>query len=253
MNYTSRIEAETCEFWPGTTPWQDQWGSLGSYPGRYGYGGCIERVRIPRENLIEWWDWVEDHYVVWPAVKVSPRETQGLADWLESKGYQRAESQDLMVQDRQSSWQDGFSPLVVEPSTLAQLSQVYQLDNQVFADPLPTMAEMAEHLVRLKSGHRHQFCLLGEAGVAITAGGLTAFSGWGLLWGGETHPTYRGRGFYHVMVRHRLWFAYLHNCDFVAVYATKETSQPILANMGFSVVETVDIFRPPVHRQYPRK
>ncbi|PSR29080.1 MAG: hypothetical protein C7B46_18800 [Sulfobacillus benefaciens] len=71
------------------------------------------------------------------------------------------------------------------------------------------------------------------------------FSGWALLWGGETHADYRGQGFYHKMVRHRLWYAYRYHCDFVAVYATRGTSQPILADMGFSVVETIDIYRPP--------
>ena len=240
IDYVSRIEAEVCECWPGTSPWQDQWGSHGSYPDPYGRGGYIERLRIPRENLMQWWKWMSDHYPVWPVVKVSPREPQGLADWLESQGYWHAEPQDLMVAERQPSWQHGFSSLVIEPSTLAELSQVYQLDHHVFADPLPTMTELAEHLKRLKSGPRHQFCLLGENGVAVSAGGLTMLSGWALLWGGETHTDYRGQGFYHKMVRHRLWYAYRYHCDFVAVYATRGTSQPILADMGFSV-ETIDI------------
>ena len=48
------------------------------------------------------------------------------------------------------------------------------------------------------------------------------------------HPTYRGKGFCHELERYRLWYAYW------LVYATNGTSQPILADMGFSV-ETIDI------------
>lgn len=84
----------------------------------------------------------------------------------------------------------------------------------------------------------------GEEGTALSAGLITRRTGWALLSGGETHPDFRCRGLYRAVVEQRLYLARAWGVDFVATYATPDTSEPILRGRGFLRLAEITVYRP---------
>ncbi|WP_328718377.1 GNAT family N-acetyltransferase [Streptomyces sp. NBC_00247] len=62
----------------------------------------------------------------------------------------------------------------------------------------------------------------------------TSFAG---LWGGGTHPAWRGRGIYRALVAHRARTAAARGVEYLQVDASAD-SAPILARLGFSALAT---------------
>ncbi|MGW0854005.1 GNAT family N-acetyltransferase [Streptomyces sp. NPDC002690] len=60
----------------------------------------------------------------------------------------------------------------------------------------------------------------------------TSFAG---LWGGGTHPAWRGRGIYRSLVAHRARTAAAHGVEYLQVDASAD-SAPILARLGFAAL-----------------
>ena len=180
-----------------------------------------------------------------PRFTIGPRETPGLDRWLQSHGYHREMSETLLVFNREAFLQVGpTSDVVHEVTDVDDLQQVLELDHLVFRDPRSDPAGMARELARLGS-HRHLVFIPGNEGIAKAAGGLTHFAGWSLLWGGETHPTFRRQGLYHAVLAARMDIIKSTSAAFAAVYANNETSLPILRKAGFRPIGTIEGWNPP--------
>lgn len=244
-HYWDIMESSEPEVWPGSAPWRDRWGSFGSIPDAAGYGASVERTRVPPEDLEAFWAQITQRYTgLLPRFTIGPKETPGLAGCLESHGYQREMSETVLVLHREAFHQIGPASCIVhEVTTVEDLRQVLALDNLVFRDPIPDSDGMARELARLGS-HRRLFFIRGEDGTAKGAGGLTHFSGWSLLWGGETHPGYRRQGLYRAVLVARMDVIKQTNATFAAVYANNETSMPILRNAGFEPIGTIEVWKP---------
>jgi len=242
------MELDTPEIWPGATPWEDKWGSFGTVPDAAGWGGGIQRTRVPPAALAEFWEDVRRRYPVWPRFTVGPRDTPGLPWWLQQHGYELEERDSVLVlsQDQLSTvGRSTATDAVREATTVQELAQVIQLDHLIFGDPLLKAEELASEL-RRNTGRRRQLFVPGAGGIAVAAGGFTTFARWALLWGGETHPDHRGRGWYHAVVAARLQrLAAAPSLEFAAVYARSDTSAPILRRLGFQLIGTSEVWRPP--------
>ncbi|WP_053958833.1 hypothetical protein [Sulfobacillus thermosulfidooxidans] len=244
MDYIAVIEQSTPEIWPGSTLWHDEWGSLGTFPDGAGLGSEIMRFRVPRRIMAERLDALMKQYRRKPLVRVSPRETPGLTSWLIDHQYRLHERQMLMIWSGHAPTRP-HSPLVQEVLTPEQLAGVNALDHRVFHDPVLEGANLHKELQRLQPDSRRLF-YVSAGDQVISAGGLTRFDRWALLWGGETHPDFRQNGWYRLVVEHRLFIALNQwAVDFAATYANNETSAPILAKMGFQLWEVHDIYAPP--------
>ncbi len=244
-HYWDIMEASEPEIWPGLTPWRDRWGSFGSIPDATGYGASVARTRVPAEDLERFWDEITRHYPgELPRFTVGPRETPGLDRWLQSHGYHREMSETVLVLNREAFHHVGpASDFVHEVADVDDLRQVLALDHLVFRDPIPGPNGLARELARLGS-HRRLFCIRSDEGIAKAAGGLTHFSGWSLLWGGETHPAFRRKGLYHAVLAARMDVIKRTNATFAAVYANNETSMPILRKVGFEPIGTIEVWKP---------
>ncbi len=248
MDYVAIMENDDPEIWPGSTPWRDDAGSFGTLPDARGFGSAMHRVRVKPDTLESFWDWVLKAYGSHlPYVSVSPRETPGLETWLERHGYTQGEREALLVRDVFSEDRDWFPDRVQMVTDLKVLASVYALDQVVFDDPIPTLQEMEAELVRMTYGLRRLFAVPGNpAPVVLAAGGLSRFSEWAYLWGGETHPDHRGKGLYGDLIKARVAMAAQWGVSFVAVHANEETSCPILLRHGFQIVEWRHSYHPPV-------
>lgn len=244
-HYWDIIESSEPEIWPGSIPWRDAWGSFGTIPNAAGYGAAVQRTRVPREDLERFWTAITQRYSGdLPRFSVGPRETPGLDRWLQSHGYHREMVQTLLVLRREAFHHVGPAPHGVEEvADLDDLIQVLALDHLVFGDPLPGPDGMAEELARLGSCRRLVF-IRGDEGIAQAAGGLTHFGDWSLLWGGETHPAFRRHGLYHAVLAARMDIIKQTSAAFTAVYANNETSLPILRQIGFRPIGTIEVWKP---------
>jgi ribosomal protein S18 acetylase RimI-like enzyme len=74
--------------------------------------------------------------------------------------------------------------------------------------------------------------LVGSSWVRFLAG-----TGFATLWGGWTHPDWRGRGMYRAMVAYRARLAQARGFTLLQVDAL-DTSRPILERLGFVAVTT---------------
>lgn len=137
----------------------------------------------------------------------------------------------------------GSADAVREVTTMAELNQVIHLDHLVFQDPFLDEAGLRQELRRLGTQRRLVF-IPGDAEMAWAAGGLSYFTRWVLLWGGETHPHHRNQGFYHQILRARLQFLDSQVTDFVAVTADDSTSLPILKRLGFQEIGQSAVWAP---------
>ncbi|MFG3381738.1 GNAT family N-acetyltransferase [Streptomyces sp. NPDC047999] len=80
---------------------------------------------------------------------------------------------------------------------------------------------------------------LAEGGLPVSAARIEYLPGTGFagLWGGGTHPGWRGRGIYRALVAHRARAAAARGVSFLQVDASEE-SRPILRRLGFAAVAT---------------
>lgn len=104
--------------------------------------------------------------------------------------------------------------------------------------PQPVPPErIADELGGLAGGRVHRFVAYDQAsGAPMASAGLNTFPalGVGFLWGGGTDPDHRHRGAYRALVNARLERARALGCAHVGVYAQEDTSDPILAGLGFA-------------------
>lgn len=105
-------------------------------------------------------------------------------------------------------------------------------------DPGPLSTErVRDELGAIQRGRVHRFVVYDSAsGTPLSSGGLNTYprQGIGFLWGGGTVPTARGRGAYRALLQARLRRAARCGCTHVAVYARVDTSDPIVARLGFT-------------------
>ena len=244
--YLTCVEQDLPELWPGATRWTDSWGSCGSYPDGRGYGGGVDRVRVPPERLPEFWKRLAETYPEPPAITVGPRETPGLTAWLAGHGYAPGSRRLLMILPRPSlpSKGDAAGGDVRVAMAPADLDQVLALDCLVFEEPPLTEDQRLAEWTRITEGPRRLVLVPGDDGVARSAGLITRHSGWALLSGGETHPAFRRRGLYGAVVERRLELAESWGVDFVATHATPGTSEPILRRRGFLPLAETTVYRP---------
>lgn len=249
MDYVTCIEREAPDFYPGSRPWSDAFGSTGSYPAADGLGASIMRLRVPPSMLAGWLDEHWPLYPTWPFVRVGPRETPGLVPWLIGRGYTVAVREALLVLDLPLPLvtpKTGSASPVRRVRTLRALAEVNALDHLCFPeDPVLLTDSLRRELLRLRGPQRRLYFIEGTADCAWAAAGLTVHDGWAYLWGGETHPEHRQQGLYRRLVTTRLRAATRHGCRFAAVHANEETSAPILLRLGFAKVEQQEVYRPP--------
>ncbi|HEV2635562.1 MAG TPA: GNAT family N-acetyltransferase [Actinocrinis sp.] len=81
--------------------------------------------------------------------------------------------------------------------------------------------------------------VVAEAGPDLLCSGRIRFGPgrFGSLWGGATHPNWRGRGIYRALVAYRAQLAVQRGHEFLQVDCT-EDSRPILERLGMSSVTT---------------
>lgn len=114
----------------------------------------------------------------------------------------------------------------------------------MFNDPLLSGDQLDRQLERY-GGRRRLFFVPGPGRTALAAGGLTVWDHWALLWGGETHPEFRGRGLYRAVVAARLRALLNHTqASFAAVYADVRTSARILTRFGFRPIGRAEVWKP---------
>lgn len=99
-------------------------------------------------------------------------------------------------------------------------------------------ARLADELGQLgrADAQVHRFVAYdGVSGRPMASGGLNTFPalGVGFLWGGGTLPELRRRGAYRAVVAARLERAREVGCDLVGVYARVDSSDPVMAALGF--------------------
>ncbi len=246
MRYLKCIERDLPELWPGATQWTDEWGSCGSYPDARGYGSGVQRVRVPPEQLAEFWCRLTTEYRELPPITVGPLETPGLTEWIARHGYAAASHRRLMVLPHERLYSQTVSANhdVRMAATLDDWDQVLALDQLVFDDaPLDAEQRLVE-FKRITTGPRRLVFVPGEAGLAQAAGLITKRTGWALLSSGETHPDFRRQGLYRAVTEWRCDVARSWGADFVGTDATPGTSEPILRRLGFQLVADITLYRP---------
>ena len=246
MDYVHVIESTPLDdYRPGRTPWLDPDGSCGTYTAPEGFHPDIFRLRIPRAQLATWWSARLTAFQSWPYVTVGPRETPGLAEWCLAQGYTLYERDYLMVAAPGCVTPSDPDPRVQEVTTVQGLASVFALDHLVFNDPIPNQDAVAASLAEIRRGHFRLFVVPDATGSALAAGGLSVKGTWAMMWGGETHPDHRRQGLYRALVTRRLDEAWRAGARFVATNANQETSAPVLERMGFQIIESFVILKPP--------
>ncbi|WP_424211637.1 GNAT family N-acetyltransferase [Streptomyces sp. BI20] len=101
-------------------------------------------------------------------------------------------------------------------------------------------ALMAEVRHRLETDPEHLVVVVAMAGELPVCGArmeLREGTGFAGLWGGGTHPDWRGRGIYRSLIAHRARIAAARGVEWLQVDAS-EDSRPILQRLGFAVLGT---------------
>ena len=244
--YWQVMEQSRPEIWPGSLPWSDAWGSFGTLPDASGLGCSVMRTRVPPAQLPAYWQDITARYAAWPRFSIGPFDTPGLRDLLAQNRYTLEERERVVVL-RRGEWLalPGASAEARAVTTHRELAAVLALDHAVFDDPPPTPERIEAEWGRLTAA-RQVFFVAGPDGTAASAGGFTDFGDWALLWGGETAPAHRGRGFYQAVVHRRLQALQAHHAvQFAAAQAREGTSAPILARLGFRDVGSIEVWAPP--------
>lgn len=119
-----------------------------------------------------------------------------------------------------------------------------------FDKPTATLTpeRLADELQSARQGRVNRFVVYDRAtDTPISSAGVNLYpqQGIGFLWGGGTIAEHRGRGAYRALVTTRQRCAHAAGCTHLAVYANAETSDPILASLGFERHSTLQIWRRP--------
>ncbi|MFF0447186.1 GNAT family N-acetyltransferase [Streptomyces sp. NPDC004609] len=122
---------------------------------------------------------------------------------------------------------------VTDPEGVALMTRVHEL---AFG---PVAGQMREQLLRQlgRDTRVMTVAMAGEVPVCAARMDLHPGTGFASLWGGGTHPGWRGRGIYRALVAHRARIAAASGCRFLQVDASAE-SRPILERLGFRALAT---------------
>jgi hypothetical protein len=118
----------------------------------------------------------------------------------------------------------------------ATLRDCWAVNDAAFGPTERTGADVALEVAACEGdGARVQRYVAYFDGSPASSGGINLYPqlGIGLLWGGGTAPSARGRGGYVATVEARLAAAKRWGIPFAGLYARAETSSPIVASLGF--------------------
>ena len=165
---------------------------------------------------------------------------------LERSSYEAGDLHDARVFDVSHMDEASNSDFTVaRVSTLAQLRDSVRVIDAAFERTTQTNdAEEAMYLDACKTpaGRVHRVVVYEPlTGEPVSMGGMNLFPdvGIGLLWGGSTIATARGRGAYKAVLRARVDIAVRLGIRTVGMYAVQTTSSPIVCALGFEKVGTM--------------
>ncbi len=125
--------------------------------------------------------------------------------------------------------------------SMDSLRQQAWVMDMAFGNAIPVTEESLRKDLHYCTGpeartHRFVAYEAGESGeMPISGGGMTVYPelGFGLLWGGGTIETARGKGAYSAVLAARIEMARKLGIAYVGLYARSDTSAPIVARQGF--------------------
>lgn len=171
---------------------------------------------------------------------LAPRsQLDGLPDLLEAAGWRRGKLHHLRALDVSQQLAPPRDGVVARPVDDAMaLRDCIDVAVQAFGVPSgPVPSERIDNeLAAIAGGRVHRFVAYDvHTDEPLSSGGLNTFPelGVGFLWGGGTVPGQRGRGAYRAVLGARVDRARREGCGHVVVYAQHDTSDPILAALGF--------------------
>jgi GNAT superfamily N-acetyltransferase len=124
--------------------------------------------------------------------------------------------------------------VVRDEQTLRDARTVFR---EVWGGPEPSAEQRARDLAEVARpvGEREGFQVVAYVDdEPVSAGGCTRAGEVARLWGAATHPRWRGRGAYRVVVAARLGVAREHGATLGLVKGLVTTSAPILTRLGFT-------------------
>lgn len=157
----------------------------------------------------------------------------GLEETLESHGFEAQTPESVMIGMADSLAVPVPIPRGVAVRRVTSREDLERLDDlhvEVFGGP-----HRLERLLREVAGEEPFECWIAEAGGTVVSTGLlrpvrgTRFAG---IWGGGTHPRWRGQGIYRALTAHRSRSALRGGWDLIHSDST-EDSRPILERYGF--------------------
>ncbi|MCX5400899.1 GNAT family N-acetyltransferase [Streptomyces sp. NBC_00102] len=165
----------------------------------------------------------------------------GLADRLGAAGFVPEPPETLMVAAVADLPADAGPPAGVELREVRDEAGVRLMAEAHEAAFGRDASWLRDHmLARLAAAPEEFFGLVAVAdGLPVSSARMelypgTSFAG---LWGGGTHPEWRGRGIYRALVAHRARTAAAHGVEYLQVDASAD-SAPILARLGFTALAT---------------
>ncbi|MCK5688929.1 hypothetical protein KAI87_06650 [Myxococcota bacterium] len=174
----------------------------------------------------------------WPVRDVF--ETPALKRALLAHGYEPMEQGNtrvIGVSDYQAKTPDGLVVKVVQDMEI--LRDCVHIANQAFTSYIkPSDEALIKDLKICTQPGSRVFRVVvydEKSGEPLSSAGMTLFAdlSFGFLWGGGTVPGGRGRGAYRAALNARIQKARELGLDYVGLWALTETSDPIVARMGF--------------------
>ncbi|MFE9853009.1 GNAT family N-acetyltransferase [Streptomyces sp. NPDC005576] len=164
-----------------------------------------------------------------------------LADRLRAAGFAPEPPETLMVAAVEDVPADAGPPPGVELREVHDEAGVRLMTEAHEAAFGRDASSLRDHmLARLAAAPEEFFGLVAvAAGLPVSAARMELCAGTGFagLWGGGTHPAWRGRGIYRALVAHRARTAAARGYRYLQVDASAD-SAPILARLGFAALAT---------------
>ncbi|WEH38716.1 GNAT family N-acetyltransferase [Streptomyces sp. AM 2-1-1] len=165
----------------------------------------------------------------------------GLAERLEAAGFVPEPPETLMVAAVADLPADAGPPAGVEVREVRDAVGVRLMAEAHEAAFGADAGWLRDHmLARLAAAPEEFFGLVAVAdGLPVSAARMELYPGtrFAGLWGGGTHPAWRGRGVYRALVAHRARTAAARGAEYLQVDAS-DASAPILARLGFAALTT---------------